>query len=92
MTDDELLREANFRGSHSSVIAAILTRFEAMIDDKELVDVLEELDFDLESPAKLRDALDRFAADTRRQALHDAADDFEAGASPDDIRSNAERT
>ncbi len=27
----------------------------------------------------------------RRQALHDAADDFEAGASPDDIRSNAER-
>jgi hypothetical protein len=31
------------------------------------------------------------AAKARRQALLDAADDFEAGATPDDIRSNAER-
>ncbi len=36
--------------------------------------------------------LKSLVAEARRQALHDAADDFEAGASPDDIRSNAERT
>lgn len=40
---------------------------------------------------ELQDQLDAVAAEARRQALHDAADDFEAGASPDDIRSNAER-
>ena len=36
--------------------------------------------------------LKSLVAKARRQALHDAADDFEAGASPDDIRSNADRT
>lgn len=37
-------------------------------------------------------ACDRDAViEARRKALHDAADDFEMGASADDIRSNAER-
>ena len=40
----------------------------------------------------LQEQLDAVAAEARRQALLDAADDVEAGASPDDIRSNAERT
>ena len=39
----------------------------------------------------LQDRIDTVVAEARRKALYDAADDFEAGASPDDIRSNAER-
>ena len=37
------------------------------------------------------EVLNKVRAEARRQALHDAADDFEMGASADDIRCNAQR-
>ena len=36
------------------------------------------------------EVMNKVRADARRQALHDAADDFEIGASADDIRCNAQ--